>query len=87
VQVLKDNPSIKIELSSHTDARATDAHNNLLSQRRAESAVNYIISKGIDGGRMVAKGYGETQLIIQKAKTEDEHQVNRRTEFKVTEVQ
>jgi peptidoglycan-associated lipoprotein len=87
VQILKDNPSIKIELSSHTDARATDAHNNLLSQRRAESAVNYIISKGIDGSRMVAKGYGETQLIVQKARTEDEHQVNRRTEFKVTEIQ
>ena len=87
VQVLKDNPTIKIELSSHTDNRATDAYNNKLSQRRAESAVNYIISKGVDANRLVAKGYGESQLINKNAKTEEEHQVNRRTEFKVIEVE
>lgn len=86
VQVLKDNPSIRIELSSHTDARATDAYNDALSQRRAESAVAYLVSQGIASERLVAKGYGKRQLIIENAQTEEEHQVNRRTEFKVIEV-
>lgn len=86
VQILKDNPSIRIELSSHTDARATDAYNDALSQRRAESAVAYIVSQGIDADRLVAKGYGKRQLIIENAQTEEEHQVNRRTEFKVIEL-
>ncbi len=85
-QLLIDNPYIKIELSSHTDVRAPDDYNMDLSQRRAESAVNYLISKGIAEERMVAKGYGETKLIIPNAETEEQHQKNRRTEFKVTEI-
>tara|TARA_B100000405_G_scaffold288498_1_gene237239 strand:- start:33 stop:1994 length:1962 start_codon:yes stop_codon:yes gene_type:complete len=84
VVILEDNPNISIELSSHTDDRASVDYNQDLSQRRAESAVSYILSKGIDQNRVSAKGYGESQLLIQNAKTEDEHQVNRRTEFKVT---
>lgn len=83
VQILKDNPTVKIELSSHTDARATDAYNMTLSQNRAESAVEYLISKGIDADRMIAAGYGERELIITNAKTEEEHQRNRRTEFTI----
>ncbi len=83
VQILKDNPTLNIELASHTDARATDAYNNNLSQQRAQSAVNYLISRGIDTSRLTAKGYGERQLIVQNAKTEEEHQRNRRTEFTV----
>lgn len=83
VQILKDNPTVNIELASHTDARATDAYNNNLSQQRAQSAVNYLISRGIDTERLTAKGYGESQLIVQNAKTEEEHQRNRRTEFTV----
>ncbi|WP_247233137.1 OmpA family protein [Telluribacter sp. SYSU D00476] len=83
VEVLRDNPTMKIELSSHTDARATDAYNMTLSQQRAESAVNYIVSRGIDAGRLTARGYGERQLIVQNARTEEEHQRNRRTEFKI----
>lgn len=86
VKILKDNPSIRIELSSHTDDRAGDAYNDALSQRRAESAVAYIVSQGIDASRLVAKGYGERQLIIANATTEEEHQTNRRTEFKVIEI-
>lgn len=86
VKILKDNPSIKIELSSHTDARASDAYNDALSQRRAESAVAYIVSQGIAADRLVAKGYGKRQLIIPNAQTEEEHQTNRRTEFKVIEI-
>ncbi len=89
-QILFDNPNIKIELGSHTDSRATTEYNQKLSQRRAESAVNYIISKGISPNRIVAKGYGESQLVNQCADgvpcSEEEHQANRRTEFKVLEV-
>ncbi|WP_026955153.1 OmpA family protein [Algoriphagus vanfongensis] len=86
VQILKDNPAIRIELSSHTDDRSSDEYNQNLSQRRAQSAVDYIVSQGIAADRLVAKGYGESQLIIQNATTEEEHQVNRRTEFKVIEI-
>ena len=86
VTILKDNPTLKIELSSHTDVRAPDAYNMRLSQNRAKSAVDYIVSKGVDASRLVAKGYGETQLIVKNAKTEEEHQRNRRTEFKILEL-
>ena len=82
--ILKDNPNISIELSSHTDDRSSVEYNQDLSQRRAESAVTYILSKGINENRITAKGYGESQLIITNAKTEEQHQINRRTEFKVT---
>ncbi|PWL30849.1 OmpA family protein [uncultured Roseivirga sp.] len=91
VQLLKDNPNISIELSSHTDARAPDDYNLNLSQRRAQAAVDYIASQGIERDRLIAKGYGETQLIngctnerVDEC-SEEQHQQNRRTEFKVTE--
>lgn len=83
VTIMKDNPTLKIELQSHTDARASDAYNLRLSQNRAKAAVDYIVSKGVDAGRIVAKGYGETQLVIKNAVTEEEHQRNRRTEVKI----
>ncbi|WP_375443392.1 OmpA family protein [uncultured Fibrella sp.] len=83
VTILKDNPTIKIELGSHTDARSPDAYNMTLSQNRAKAAVDYIVSKGIEPERITAKGYGETQLVVKNARTEEEHQRNRRTEFKV----
>ena len=86
VKVLKDNPTIRIELSSHTDSRSGDDYNLALSQVRAQSAVDYLVSQGIAADRLVAKGYGETQLRIQNAQTEEEHQTNRRTEFKVIEI-
>ena len=83
VQIMNDNPEIYIELGSHTDARASDEFNMDLSRRRANSAVKYIIDSGITGERITAKGYGESQLIIRNAQTEGQHQINRRTEFKV----
>ncbi|MEQ8927280.1 MAG: OmpA family protein [Fulvivirga sp.] len=86
VTILKDNPEIKIELSSHTDDRQTEQYNLRLSERRAQSAVDYIASQGIEKSRLVARGYGESKLIIQNATTEEQHQVNRRTEFKILEV-
>ena len=86
VQTLMDNPKISVELSSHTDQRGKDPYNLKLSQRRADSAVAYIIGKGIDKARITAKGYGETRPIVKDAKTEEEYQKNRRTEFKVTKM-
>ena len=86
VMIMKENP-VNIELGSHTDSRASADHNLELSQKRAESAVRYIVLLGINPVRISAKGYGETQLI-NKCKdgvqcTEAEHQQNRRTEFRV----
>ncbi|MBF9221462.1 PD40 domain-containing protein [Hymenobacter sp. BT662] len=86
VQTLVDNPKISIELSSHTDSRGKDAYNMKLSQQRADAAVAYIVSKGIDKSRITAKGYGETRPVVKNAKTEAEYQRNRRTEFKVTRI-
>lgn len=59
IQTLDENPTIIIELASHTDSRASEEYNDILSQRRAESVVNYLIERGIDPERLVAKGYGE----------------------------
>jgi outer membrane protein OmpA-like peptidoglycan-associated protein len=88
VKILVDNPTIKIELGSHTDSRGSDNYNQRLSQRRATSAVEYIVKNGIDKGRIVAKGYGETALVNKCSNgvqcSKEEHQRNRRTEFKVT---
>ncbi|WP_375419432.1 OmpA family protein [uncultured Hymenobacter sp.] len=86
VQTLVDNPKITIELSSHTDQRGKDAYNLSLSQRRANAAVAYIVSKGVDKSRLTAKGYGETRPVLKNAKTEPDYQRNRRTEFKVTRI-
>ncbi len=91
VNILNDNPGISVELSSHTDSRADDRYNDVLSQKRAESAVNYIIAHGISSSRITAKGYGERQLVNKCANdvpcTEEEHQQNRRTEFKVLKME
>ena len=86
VTILKDNPEISIELGSHTDSRGNNDYNLKLSQRRAESAVNYIISKEISQDRVSAIGYGEEKHLVEDARTEDEHQSNRRTEFKVVKI-
>lgn len=87
VQFMKDNPEVRVELSSHTDSRGSDAYNMKLSQRRAQAAVDYIISQGIAKSRLIAKGYGESKLLNRCANgvkcTEEEHQLNRRTEMKV----
>ncbi|RZA01229.1 MAG: flagellar motor protein MotB [Sphingobacteriaceae bacterium] len=88
IRVLKDNPTIWIELGSHTDSRASTSYNKDLSQRRADAAVNYIINVGkIDRNRITAKGYGESRLVNGckdgVSCTVDQHQQNRRTEFTI----
>lgn len=87
--LMKENPDLRIELGSHTDSRADDKYNLTLSQKRAQSAVDYLVSKGIDKSRLIAKGYGETMLVNHCSNgvpcTDEEHQQNRRTTFKVLE--
>ncbi len=86
--VLHQNPEIRIQLGSHTDCRGNDNYNQTLSQRRAQSAVNYLISKGINADRLSAIGYGESQPAVTcvcTRCTESEHQANRRTTFKIVE--
>lgn len=86
---LKDNPTIKVELGSHTDARGKDPYNLTLSDKRAAAAVQYLVDHhGINPETITSKGYGETQLINRCTNdvmcSESEHQMNRRTEIKIT---
>lgn len=88
LQLLFDNPEIKIEIGAHTDDQASDSYNINLSQKRAEGVVKYLISKGIHPDRLVAKGYGESQPIVPNLNPDGTPNVenrsrNRRTEFKV----
>jgi outer membrane protein OmpA-like peptidoglycan-associated protein len=85
VQALQEYPSIKIEIGSHTDSRQHRKYNKLLSQRRAEATMTYLIKRGINPERLTAKGYGESRLINPCADavpcSEAEHQQNRRSTF------
>lgn len=88
VSLMQQYPSLELELASHTDCRGNNTYNQTLSQNRAESAVKYIVSRGIDSKRLIASGYGETQLKNECADgvkcSEEKHQENRRTELRVT---
>ncbi len=85
VALMKANPEMKVELSSHTDERGTVPYNQKLSQKRAQSAVDYIVSKGIDPSKIKAVGYGKSRLIYKSTAdhkcTPTEHRENRRTEI------
>lgn len=84
--IMKTNPSIKIQLSSHTDCRGTDEYNIDLSQKRAQAAIEYLISTGIAAKRLEAQGLGESNLSVKcecETCTEEQHQKNRRTTFKI----
>ena len=87
LDLFKKYPTLKIELRSHTDCRAPDDYNMKLSQRRAQAAVTYLISRGVDPKQLVAKGYGETMPVNKCVDgvpcSDAEHQANRRTEFKI----
>ncbi len=84
--ILNDKP-VSIEILSHTDSRGNDDYNMSLSQQRANSVVNYLVSKGVSRSRLSAKGFGESRLVNRcsngVACSENEHQRNRRTEFRV----
>jgi outer membrane protein OmpA-like peptidoglycan-associated protein len=82
---MKDNPEMIILVKSHTDNRGKDDYNLILSGRRAKSTVQYVISKGIDEARITAEGKGETEPKFDCGEncTEDQHNQNRRSEFKI----
>ncbi|MCA6435807.1 MAG: OmpA family protein [Bacteroidetes bacterium] len=89
ISVMQSNKQLIVELSSHTDSKASDQFNLVLSKKRAQTAVDYLIAKGIDKKRLTAVGYGETKLLNKCTNnvecTDDEHKINRRTEFKINE--
>ena len=82
VDLMNDNPKLKIEIGGHTDNKGDDAYNQNLSQQRVNSVVNYLKEKGIDEGRFKGVGYGESQPIASN-ETEEGMQLNRRVEFKI----
>lgn len=94
LSVLNKYPTMKIDIRSHTDCRATIAYNERLSENRAQSTRQYLIDKGIDADRLTAKGYGESQLVNdcgceptnESNCSEAEHQLNRRSEFIITSI-
>ena len=85
LDVLEKNPTMKINIRSHTDSRASFAYNDKLSKNRAKSTKEWLIKKGIAADRLASQGLGETQLVNKCADnvqcTEEEHQLNRRSEF------
>jgi len=88
INLMNTYPDMQIELGSHTDARGTDSYNAQLSKKRAASARQYLISKGISSNRVSSKGYGESKLLNQCSNgvkcSDEEHQKNRRTEVIIT---
>jgi len=90
VEAMKDHPTMKIAIRSHTDSRGSDKSNLILSDKRAKSTMAWIVSQGIAKNRLTAKGYGETQLVNRCKNgvpcSEEEHQENRRSEFIIVEM-
>ncbi|RJE74829.1 OmpA family protein [Reichenbachiella sp. MSK19-1] len=88
IVMLQDNPTMKAELHSHTDTRGNENYNMRLSKRRAKSVVDYMVNAGIREDRLVPVGMGESEPIVdcQDDCSEDDHQLNRRTELLVTEL-
>ena len=92
LDVLIQNPTIKLDIRSHTDCRQTAKYNMALSDRRAKATIAWLVSKGIDSSRLTGRGYGESQLINDcgceptnaSNCTEEQHQMNRRSEFIIT---
>ena len=85
VFAMQNNPTMVISGESHTDSRGSNSYNQTLSQKRAESMRDYVISKGINASRISGAGKGETDLAISCSSncTEDQHQLNRRCVFKI----
>ncbi|MDO6758854.1 OmpA family protein [Tamlana sp. 2_MG-2023] len=90
VDLMTKYPNMKIEIGSHTDIRGNEAYNKDLSQKRATSTKEYLVSKGIEASRIVAVGYGESQplqkCITEDACSEEQHEINRRSEFVIKEL-
>ncbi|MBY0425073.1 MAG: OmpA family protein, partial [Cytophagales bacterium] len=84
-KLLNDNESLKLEISGHTDSIANHEYNMNLSKERAQAVVDFLLKKGIDPTRLTAMGYGETQPIASNG-TDQGRQMNRRTEFLITDI-
>lgn len=88
LNVLKKNPTMRLDIRSHTDSRETFRYNEILSSKRAKATMNWFVKKGVRGNRLTSKGYGQTQLVNNCDDgvwcPEKEHQQNRRSEFIVT---
>jgi outer membrane protein OmpA-like peptidoglycan-associated protein len=84
LKLLQDNPALKVEIGGHTDAKGSNEYNKLLSQRRSQSVVNWLVGKGIDKSRLSAHGYGEEVPLATNDDEEEGRELNRRTEFEVT---
>ena len=92
LDVLNQNSTMKLDIRSHTDCRATFKYNEVLSDNRAKSTIAWLVENGIDSSRLTGKGYGESQLVndcgcepTNKSNcTEEQHQMNRRSEFIIT---
>lgn len=87
LELLNKYPDMVIELSSHTDSRGSDRYNQQLSEKRAQSAKEWLVERGVDSERIEAVGYGE-EIILNQCEngvkcTDEEHKFNRRTEFKI----
>lgn len=85
VQLMKRNPGMQVEIEGHTDNEGSDSYNLTLSQNRANSVRSYLVSKGVSGVGMTARGYGETRPVADNA-TEEGKALNRRTEFRILKV-
>lgn len=83
VKAFLGQSGLKVEIGGHTDSRGSDAYNQKLSQGRADSVRNYLISKGARPDQLTAVGYGESQLLINPETNDDDYELNRRVEFKV----
>ncbi|MFA5420282.1 MAG: OmpA family protein, partial [Bacteroidales bacterium] len=81
--MMRETPGVSIQINAHTDARGRDEYNMELSAQRAAAVVNYLVDQGVSRNRLIAKGWGENQLLIPKANSEEEHQANRRTTFNI----
>ncbi|MDP2724066.1 MAG: carboxypeptidase regulatory-like domain-containing protein [Bacteroidales bacterium] len=84
--MMRETPGVSIQINAHTDARGRNEYNMELSAQRAAAVVNYLVDQGVSRNRLIAKGWGENQLLIPKANSEDEHQANRRTTFNIIQL-
>ncbi len=93
-EAMRQNPTLKIDVRSHTDCRNSAAYNMALSERRVKATIAWLVKQGISQSRLTGKGYGESQLInhcecegtVKSTCSEAEHQINRRSEFIITKM-
>ena len=83
---MKANDNIIIQIGSHTDSNGTEPYNKNLSENRAKSVITYLIDNGISGDRVMWYGFGESQLLIYPELSDEDEQLNRRSEFRIKSI-